>query len=137
MRCRSVSRDLLPRVHFSPGRDSHAIPNAEHLLSCAACRREWEINRALGVQLERALRARVDDVRPSSITWQLIRQRVLDPDDQVDQEPRPESAPDGPGAERPMLAAGWWTQPPPPEHSGRPAMSEWIVWSGRTPKFGL
>ncbi len=137
MSCRNASRQLPPRRCFAGDRDSGSVPDSEHLLSCAACRSEWEIDRALGMQLRRALQARVAYAGPSAITWQLVRQRVLSPETDWDAPPEALANPEATPQDRPLLAGGWWTQPAPADHSGRPATSEWIVWSGRTPKFGL
>jgi len=46
--------------------------------SCADCRREIGIDRALVKNLRRALRERVEGSAPSGASWQLVRRRTVD-----------------------------------------------------------
>ena len=90
MSCRRVSRELLERFRFGEELGPSSEPHLAHLQSCAACRTEVGLDRALVVQLRNALRARVADASPSAGSWQVVRERAL----------AVESAPDG-------LAAAW------------------------------
>jgi anti-sigma factor RsiW len=77
MSCRRVSRELLERFRFGEELDLSSEPHLAHLQSCAACRTEVGLDRALVVQLRNALRARVAGAAPSSRSWEVVRQRAL------------------------------------------------------------
>jgi anti-sigma factor RsiW len=82
MSCRRVSRELLERFRFGEELDLSSEPHLAHLQSCAACRTEVGLDRALVVQLRNALRARVADASPSPRSWDVVRERALAADSQ-------------------------------------------------------
>ena len=77
MSCRRVSRELLERFRFGEELGLSSEPHLAHLQSCAACRTEVGLDRALVVQLRNALRARVAGASPSPRSWEVVRQRAL------------------------------------------------------------
>lgn len=77
MSCRRVSRELLERFRFGEALDWQSDPHLRHLESCVACREEVGLDRALVIQLRRALHARVAGHAPSASSWQTIRRRAL------------------------------------------------------------
>lgn len=77
MSCRKVSRELLERFRFGEELDARSAPHLEHLQTCHACREEVGIDRALVIQLRRALALRVQDSAPSDRAWQNVRARAL------------------------------------------------------------
>jgi len=82
-RCRSVScsrarRELLEQFALGEELGSRSGPHLEHLQACADCRREVGIDRALVMNLRRALRDRVEGSAPSAATWQQVRSRTVD-----------------------------------------------------------
>jgi hypothetical protein len=77
MSCRRVSRELLERFRFGEELDLSSEPHLVHLQSCAACRTEVGLDRALVVQLRNALRARVAGATPSPRSWEVVRERAL------------------------------------------------------------
>ena len=77
MSCRRVSRELLERFRFGEELDLSSEPHLVHLQSCAACRTEVGLDRALVVQLRNALRARVAGAAPSPRSWEVVRERAL------------------------------------------------------------
>lgn len=77
MSCRKASRELLERFRFGEELDARSAPHLAHLESCAACREEIGVERALVLQLQRALRARVAAGTPSPAAWLGVRQRAL------------------------------------------------------------
>lgn len=77
MSCRRVSRELLERFRFGEELGPSSEPHLAHLQSCAACRTEVGLDRALVVQLRNALRARVAGASPSPRSWELVRERAL------------------------------------------------------------
>jgi len=79
MSCRRATRELLQRLRFGEELDAHSAPHLEHLRTCAACRDEVGLDRALVLQLQRALRARVDGFAPPESAWDGVRQRALAP----------------------------------------------------------
>ena len=80
MSCRRVSRELLELFRFGDELDSRSEPHLRHLQSCGACREEVGLDRALVIQLRRALEARVGDATPSARTWETVRSRALSAD---------------------------------------------------------
>lgn len=77
MSCRRVSRELLERFRFGEELDLSSEPHLAHLQSCAACRTEVGLDRALVVQLRNALRARVAGAAPPARSWEVVRARAL------------------------------------------------------------
>lgn len=80
MSCRRVSRELLERFRFGEELDSRSEPHLLHLQSCGPCRDEVGLDRALVIQLRRALQARVADAAPPARTWEAVRARALSTD---------------------------------------------------------
>lgn len=81
MSCRRVSRELLERFRFGEELDARSEPHLAHLQSCGSCRDEVGLDRALVIQLRRALHARVADHAPSSRSWEVVRSRALAADE--------------------------------------------------------
>ncbi len=79
MSCRRVSRELLERFRFGEELDVRSDPHLAHLQTCGACRQEVGLDRALVVQLRRALRERVGDATPPAGSWDAVRARALAP----------------------------------------------------------
>lgn len=77
MSCRRVSRELLERFRFGEELDARSEPHLLHLQSCAPCRVDVGLDRALVVQLRRALLARVGDAVPPARAWDVVRSRAL------------------------------------------------------------
>lgn len=77
MSCRRVSRELLERFRFGAELDLRSEPHLAHLELCGTCREEVGLDRALVVQLRRALRARVGDATPPRGSWEAVRARAL------------------------------------------------------------
>jgi anti-sigma factor RsiW len=77
MSCRRVSRELLERFRFGEELDLRSDPHLAHLQSCAACRSEVGLDRALVGQLRTALRGRVAGAAPSPRSWEVVRDRAL------------------------------------------------------------
>lgn len=77
MSCRKVSRELLERFRFGEELDVRSDPHLAHLQSCGACREEVGLDRALVIQLRRALHARVGAASPSARSWDVVRARAL------------------------------------------------------------
>jgi anti-sigma factor RsiW len=78
MSCRRVSRELLERFRFGEELDRRSEPHLAHLQSCGTCREEVGLDRALVLQLRRALRARVGDGTPPGGSWEAVRARALE-----------------------------------------------------------
>jgi hypothetical protein len=77
MSCRKVSRELLERFRFGEELDLRSDPHLAHLQSCATCRSEVGLDRALVVQLRAALHARIAGSSPSPRAWEAVRERAL------------------------------------------------------------
>jgi hypothetical protein len=77
MSCRKVSRELLERFRFGEELDLRSDPHLAHLQSCATCRSEVGLDRALVVQLRAALHARIAESSPSPRAWEAVRERAL------------------------------------------------------------
>jgi anti-sigma factor RsiW len=82
MSCRRVSRELLERFRFGEELDVRSDPHLAHLQTCGPCRDEVGLDRALVLQLRRALRARVEGAAPSPRSWEAVRERALAADPQ-------------------------------------------------------
>lgn len=83
MSCRRISRELLERFRFGDELDARSAPHLEHLTECAACREEVGLDRALVLQLQRALRARVAGHDPSPRAFNAVRIRALAEEERV------------------------------------------------------
>ena len=77
MSCRRVSRELLERFRFGEELDARSEPYLAHLQTCGVCREEVGLDRALVIQLRRALRERVRDAAPPAGSWESVRARAL------------------------------------------------------------
>ena len=77
MSCRKVSRELLERFRFGEELDLRSDPHLAHLQSCATCRSEVGLDRALVAQLRAALHARITGSSPSPRAWEAVRERAL------------------------------------------------------------
>lgn len=77
MSCRRVSRELLERFRFGEELDVRSDPHLAHLQSCGGCREEVGLDRALVIQLRRALHARIGSASPSAGSWDVVRARAL------------------------------------------------------------
>jgi anti-sigma factor RsiW len=77
MSCRKVSRELLERFRFGEELDLRSDPHLAHLQSCATCRSEVGLDRALVGQLRAALHARIANASPSPRAWEAVRERAL------------------------------------------------------------
>jgi anti-sigma factor RsiW len=77
MSCGKASRELLERFRFGEELDARSAPHLDHLQSCHSCREAVGLDRALVMQLRRALQARVDGYAPSDAAWDGVRQRAL------------------------------------------------------------
>jgi anti-sigma factor RsiW len=75
MTCRKVARELIERFRFGP-LDRRSAPHLEHLETCARCREEVGLDRAFVLQLQRALRERVDGAEPAT-SWSTVRARAI------------------------------------------------------------
>jgi anti-sigma factor RsiW len=78
MTCSQVRRELLEHFAFREELGPSSGPHLAHLESCADCRREVGMDRALVRQLRRALRERVEGSSPSVASWELVRRRTVD-----------------------------------------------------------
>jgi hypothetical protein len=79
MSCARISREVIEFFRFGD-LDARSVPHLEHLAVCAACREEVGLDRALVIQLLRALAARVDGHAASPGAWIEIRRRALQPE---------------------------------------------------------
>ncbi|HEY7452544.1 MAG TPA: hypothetical protein VIA02_08530 [Candidatus Limnocylindria bacterium] len=77
--CARVTREVIEFFRFGD-LDTRSAPHLDHLAVCADCRAEVGLDRELVVQLQRALRARVDGHAPSPGAWLEIRRRALQPE---------------------------------------------------------
>lgn len=78
MSCSRVRREILEHFRFRAELGPGSSPHLAHLESCAACREEVGIDRALVEQLRRALRERVEGGAPSAAAWDQVRRRTID-----------------------------------------------------------
>lgn len=78
MSCSQVRRELLEHFAFREELGARSAPHLAHLESCAECRQEVGIDRALVMQLRRALRERVEGSAPSAASWELVRRRAVE-----------------------------------------------------------
>jgi anti-sigma factor RsiW len=76
MTCRRVARELIERFRFGP-LDRRSAPHLEHLETCARCREEVGLDRAFVLQLQRALRQRIEGAEPPPSSWSLVRARAI------------------------------------------------------------
>ncbi len=83
MSCRRISRELIERFRFGEELDSRSAPHLAHLAGCSACRDEVGLDRALVLQLQRALRARIADQDPSPRAFNAVRIRALAEEEHV------------------------------------------------------
>ena len=77
LNCRRIVRELIEFFRFGE-LDARSGPHLEHLEVCLACRQEVGLDRELVLQLQRALRARVDGHAASPGTWIEIRRRAIE-----------------------------------------------------------
>lgn len=78
MSCKRVRSELLDYFAFGEELGSRSDPYLAHVQTCAECRREIGIDRALVKNLRRALRERAEGSAPSAASWQLVRRRTVD-----------------------------------------------------------
>jgi len=78
MSCKRARSELLDYFAFGEELGSRSDPYLAHVQTCAECRREIGIDRAIVKNLRRALRERVEGSAPSAATWQLVRRRTVD-----------------------------------------------------------
>lgn len=78
MSCKRARRELLDYFAFGEELGSRSDPYLAHMQSCAECREEVGIDRALVKSLRRALRERVEGRAPSRSSWELVRRRTVD-----------------------------------------------------------
>jgi len=83
MSCRRISRELIERFRFGDELDSRSAPHLAHLSDCAACREEVGLDRALVLQLQLALRARIASHDPSPRAFNAVRIRALAEEERV------------------------------------------------------
>jgi anti-sigma factor RsiW len=76
--CSRARRELLEHLALGEELGSRSAPHLIHLESCADCRREVGIDRALVGSLRRALAARVEGWAPSEASWTVVRRRTVD-----------------------------------------------------------
>jgi anti-sigma factor RsiW len=76
--CKRARRELLDYFAFGEELGSRSDPYLAHMQSCAECREEVGIDRALVKSLRRALRERVEGRAPSQSSWELVRRRTVD-----------------------------------------------------------
>ena len=76
--CKRARSELLDYFAFGEELGSRSDPYLAHVQTCAECRTEIGIDRALVKNLRRALRERVDGRAPSAASWQLVRRRTVD-----------------------------------------------------------
>lgn len=78
MSCSQVRAELLEHFAFREELGPRSWPHLEHLESCAECREEVGIDRALIRQLRGALQERMEGSAPSEASWGLVRRRTVD-----------------------------------------------------------
>jgi len=78
MSCKRARSELLDYFAFGEELGSRSDPYLAHVQTCAECRREIGVDRALVKNLRRALRERVEGSAPSAASWQLVRRRTVD-----------------------------------------------------------
>jgi anti-sigma factor RsiW len=83
MSCSRARRELLEQFALGEELGLRSAPHLAHLESCADCRQEVGIDRALVKNLRRALAERVGGYAPSEASWGAVRRRT------VDRPPRP------------------------------------------------
>lgn len=79
MSCARIAREVIDFFRFGE-LDARSAPHLEHLAVCVACREEVGLDRELVIQLQRAIRARVDGHAASPGAWLEIRRRALQPE---------------------------------------------------------
>ena len=79
MSCERISREVIEFFRFGD-LDARSAPHLEHLAVCVACRESVGLDRALVIQLQRALAARLDGHAASPGAWIEIRRRALEPE---------------------------------------------------------
>jgi hypothetical protein len=77
MSCGKASRELLERFRFGEELDARSAPHLDHLQTCQTCREAVGLDRALVLQLRRALQARVEGYAPPERAWEGVRQRAI------------------------------------------------------------
>jgi anti-sigma factor RsiW len=78
MSCSQARRELLEYFALGEELTPHSAPHLAHLETCADCRHEMGIDRALVRNLRLALRARVEGHAPSGASWEQVRSRTVD-----------------------------------------------------------
>ena len=78
MSCSRARRELLEQFALGEELGSRSAPHLAHLESCADCRQEVGIDRALVKNLRRALGERIDGYAPSEASWGMLRSRTVD-----------------------------------------------------------
>jgi hypothetical protein len=79
MRCRRIRRELLWLARFGEFGPS-SQPHLDHLAGCRACRDEVGYDREMVRQLRIALAERIEQMQPSSNSWEAILRRAQAPE---------------------------------------------------------
>ncbi len=79
MSCERIAREVIEFFRFGD-LDARSAPHLDHLAACPSCRDKVGLDRAVVIQLKRALAARIDGHAASPGVWIEIRRRALEPE---------------------------------------------------------